>query len=310
MIIFSSPKPFNEVTTPVQLSAIRSWTLACPGARVFLFGDLQVVRPICEREGWLYAGSLPVTERGGEILSAMFSGMTRKYPNEMLLYLNSDILLEHTFSRSLAGLEQVPGPWLASCRRWCLPAWEEGAKQGPELLKFLGSVEARGHFGPASALDLFLFRGLDLVSMPPFRIGHAGWDNWMIYHACMLGIPVIDLSLTTRACHCRHDYSYARGNSSPKIRDGILEQENAWLLERENRRFHLGHASHEWRNGHLLGRQGGAFRHRQFEIWIEKNPGHQIWVRPLRRLLHPWIKRLEKRTAQEEDWTSKGPPNG
>lgn len=308
MIIFSSPKPFNKDTTSVQLSAIRSWALACPGVKIFLFGDQQAVRPICEREGWLYAGSLPVTERGGEILSTMFRGMSRQYPDEMLLYLNSDILLQHSFSRSLVGLEKVPGPWLASCRRWCLPAWEGGAKQGTELLKFLGSVENHGHYGPASALDLFLFRGLNLDSMPPFRIGHAGWDNWMIYHARMLGIPIIDLSPAILALHCRHDYSYARGNTSPKFRDGILEEENARILERDNRRFHLGHATHDWLGGRCVARRGRAFRHRQFEVWVEKNPANQVWVRPLRRILHPWIKRLEKSTEREENWFGKSPP--
>jgi hypothetical protein len=310
VIIFSSPKPFSSATTPVQLSAMRSWRLACPSAKIFLFGDLTSLQPICNDEGWLYGGSLPLTDTGGEVLSSMFADMTQRYPAEILLYLNSDIFLELSFMDAVSGLEHLPGPWLASCRRWCLAEWEGVARQEQELLKFLDSVKSCGHYGPASALDLFLFRGLDLGNMPPFRIGHAGWDNWMIYHSRMQGIQVIDLSRTIRACHCWHDYRYARGNTSPEIRNGILEEENARILKRDNRRFHLGHATHEWVGGRCVGRQGTAFRHRQFETWIEKNPRHQIWVRPLRRLLHPWIKRLEKRTSQEEDWAGKKHDNG
>jgi len=305
MIIFSSPKPFHQATTPVQLSAMRSWAMACPLAKIFLFGDANNLLPICKQEGFFYGGSLPTTELGGEILSGMFVEMTDRHPEEVLLYLNSDIFLEPTLARSVQELESLPKPWLGACRRWCLSSWEGETKKEKDLLEFLKSLDSRGYYGTASALDLFLFRGIDLHAMPPFRIGHAGWDNWMIYHARCMDIPVIDLSSLVRACHCRHDYSYARGNTSPDRRDGPLEEENVRILGRDSRRFHLGHATHEWKEGRVVRRRGVAFFHRQFEVWIEKNPRHQIWVRFLKRIFHPLIKKLEKATSQKEDWSQK-----
>jgi len=309
VIIFSSPKPFLPSTSPVQLSAIRSWRIACPRVPIFLFGDAHHLRLICEKEALRYGGPLGVTQQGGEILADMFIQMTTEYPEETLLYLNSDILLEPHFMKTMGETDRISAPWLASCRRWCLPPWQGEAREGEGLQAFFEGIDQRGHYGPVFAMDLFLLRGINLRAMPPFRIGHAGWDNWMMYHARMRGIPVLDLSPAIRACHCDHDYSYAKGNSSPDCRDGILEEENMGILQEENRRFHLGHSTHEWRQGKPVARTGRSFRHRQFEAWLAKNPRHQFWIRPLKRLFHPLVKKLEKATDLAEDWRLKSFPH-
>jgi hypothetical protein len=44
--------------------------------------------------------------------------------------------------------------------------------------------------------------------MPDFAIGRAGWDNWMIYHACQQGWPVIDATSSVMIVHQDHDYSH------------------------------------------------------------------------------------------------------
>jgi len=44
--------------------------------------------------------------------------------------------------------------------------------------------------------------------IPPFAIGRAGWDNWMIYHGMREPWPVIDLTPSLQVVHQNHDYGH------------------------------------------------------------------------------------------------------
>jgi len=234
----------------------------------------------------------------------MFQSAARRAGGETILYLNSDILLDDSAAATIRELGALRGSWLGSARRWCLPPWSgEPPDQEEEWQKFFKRARQVGRWGEACALDLFLIRGLSFASMPPFFIGHRGWDNWMILHARQQGIPVLDLSRSLRAIHCDHDYSYAKGNSAPTLRDGPLEEANLCMLGGEERLFHLGHATHEWRKGSIHPRLGFSLLQRNMELWQIQNPGQGWWYRPLRRLLHPLLKIWQARTTRHEDWT-------
>jgi len=236
----------------------------------------------------------------------MFQSVVTQWPEEIHLYLNSDILLDDSSIQVTELLRSRPGPWLASARRRCLPPWSGPVPSGGQAWKtFFGRVDREGTWGEACALDLFLFRGLPFAGMPAFRIGHRGWDNWMIFHARAEGIPVIDASRELRVIHCDHDYSYAQGNSAPRRRDGPLEDANLRLLGGEEKLFHLGHATHELRDGAVQPRRGWPVRQRSLELWQILHPGQRWWWQPLRSLFHPLLKSWQAATTREESWSSR-----
>lgn len=104
-------------------------------------------------------------------------------------------------------------------RRWNVDierAWDFGTDDWQTRLR--DHVMRSGSLYSASAIDYFVFtRGL-WGSIPPFAIGRPGWDNWMIYRARFLGVPVINATSTVMAVHQNHDYSH---NASGKT--GIFE---------------------------------------------------------------------------------------
>jgi hypothetical protein len=53
--------------------------------------------------------------------------------------------------------------------------------------------------------------------MPPFAIGRAGWDNWMIYAGRSSKIPVVDATRVTTIIHQDHDYAHLP-NGQPHYR--------------------------------------------------------------------------------------------
>ena len=73
-------------------------------------------------------------------------------------------------------------------------------------------IRARGRLHHPAGSDYFIFPRHLFAEMPPFAIGRAGWDNWMIYQARQQGWPVIDGTLSIRAIHQSHDYSHLPGS--------------------------------------------------------------------------------------------------
>ena len=308
MILFSSPKPRREDTEAVQISAFRSWRRIFPKARILLFGDGDTWESFARDEGLELVGPLPLGAEKGEVIQFLFEKVSVLAGDEIAMYLNSDILLDSSAPAAIASLESLPAPWLASARRCCLGEWVGPALEKEEdWQEFYERARKEGVFGEACAMDMFLFRKLSFQMMPPFLIGHRGWDNWMIYHARSQNIPVIDISAGMRVIHCDHDYSYAKGNSAPSRRDGPLEEANLQMLGGEERLFHLGHATHELRSETLFRRAGWSMRQRNIELWCIMHPEYDWWVRILKRLLHPVIKGVEKMTTRHEDWRRNKP---
>jgi len=308
VIIFSSPKPRQANTEAVQISAFRSWRRIFPKARILLFGDGATWESFAHEEGLELAGPLPVGAEGGEVIRFLFEKTSKLAGDGLAMYLNSDILLDQSALTAVACLESLPGPWLASARRCCLAEWAGPAlKEDEEWQRFYKRAREESVWGPACAMDMFLFRGISFEAMPPFLIGHRGWDNWMIYHARSQNISVIDVSAAMRIIHCDHDYSYAAGNQNFKQRQQARENVNLHLIGGEAKLFHLGHATHELRSGALFPRAGWALMQRNMELWCITHPEHVWWVRILRRILHPVIKKAEKITARHEDWQTRDP---
>jgi len=306
VIIFSSPKPRKANTEAVQISAFRSWRRIFPKARILLFGDGATWESFAHEEGLQLAGPLPVGAEGGEVIRFLFEKTSKLAGDGLAMYLNSDILLDQSALTAVARLESLPGPWLASARRCCLAEWAGPAlKEDEEWQRFYKRAREESVWGPACAMDMFLFRGISFEAMPPFLIGHRGWDNWMIFHARANRIPVIDLSHEMRAFHYDHDYSYAKGNSAPSRRDGPLEEANLKMLGGEERLFHLGHATHELSHGTVRRCPSWGSLQRSMELWQIEHPGQRWWWRPVRRFFHPLIKRWQMITTREENWNCK-----
>ena len=302
MILFSSPKPFRPDTEAVQRSAIRSWRAAFPEAKIFLFGRGKALAETCREEEVALGGALEDGPQGGEIITSMFRQVSDRFSGQAILYLNSDIFLKPTAQESLQPILERPGPWIASTRRWCLPRFEGGVLGGSQWDSFWEKSSLQGRYGEACALDLFLMRDFPLEKMPPFLIGHQGWDNWLLFHARMRDLPVIDLSPVLQAVHCDHDYAYASQNTRIDRRDGPLEEYNMGLLGKDSHRFHLGHATHELSEEGLRPTTGWAPRLRSFELWRIRHPVHDWWVRILKSMLRPLFRIWERQATIQENW--------
>jgi hypothetical protein len=110
--------------------------------------------------------------------------------------------------------------------------------------------------GPA-AIDYFVFTPGLFDPMPPFVVGRAGFDNWLIWRARRSGGPVVDATEAVAAVHLRHGYGHLAGGK-PDAYYGPEAQRNVELAGGRSRIYTLHDASHRLRGDLTLARNLGA----------------------------------------------------
>ncbi len=205
--IFSTPKPFRWHIKIIQTNAIRSWVLLRPKCEVILFGDDEGTAEIASELGIRHIPEVECNEYGTPLISAMFNIAQDIASHELVCYVNADIILMSDLLKAVGQIERRP--FLLVGQRWDIdlkepvnfsdPAWET---------KLQTTVGKKGRLHSRSGIDYFTFpRGL-YRSIIPFAVGRQGWDNWMIYKARSMKVPVIDATGVVTAVHQNH-YGHA-----------------------------------------------------------------------------------------------------
>ena len=79
------------------------------------------------------------------------------------------------------------------------PDWEQ---------RLISQATAAGKQMTPDGIDYLLFSKGLYQEVPRFAVGRAGWDNWMVYHAHVIGVPIVNASVFITAVHQNHDYSH------------------------------------------------------------------------------------------------------
>ncbi len=210
--IFSAPKPFtNPHINVIQRNAIQSWIHLGEVVEVFLIGEEDGLAEVTQQYGIAHLPAVKRNEQGTPLVSSIFT-LARQASNAPLLgYVNGDILLLPDLIQAARFLIHSTNRFLLISQRWDLEVKEllDFSKGWEERLSVV--VKQRGRLHPPAGSDLFVFRREDFVDIPDFTIGRAGWDNWMIYHACQSGLSVIDGTPSITVIHQDHDYSHLPG---------------------------------------------------------------------------------------------------
>lgn len=206
LIIFGIPKPFEGHIGTIQDNAIASWARI---GRVVLYGDEKGVADAAARHGALHVPNTKKNERGTPLLDGVFADAESR--GERLCYANCDIIFVPLPSpRTVIDTVEarLSRPYLIVGRRLNLDV-------GPSPIDFSDGWERRlevevtrhGALAPSDAVDYFMYRGT-IGTMPPFAVGRAGWDGWMIRNARRNGMTVVDATADVLAVHQNHDHSH------------------------------------------------------------------------------------------------------
>jgi hypothetical protein len=210
--IFTTPKPFRGHSAIIQRNAIRSWTLLEPKPQVIIFGDEEGIAEISADLKLIHVADVERTEHGTPLISAMFREAQKRSVNPLMCFINADIMLTSSFVSALRHASAAKPEFVMTGRRTLVDIDKPWDFDGPHweraIIEFAASSGVLDNW---VAMDYFAFpRGL-YRDIPPFAVGRARWDNWMIYSAIRKGIPVIDATEDILAIHQNHDYSHLAG---------------------------------------------------------------------------------------------------
>jgi hypothetical protein len=223
--IFATPKAFssNKITL-MQRNAIRSWVKLMPNCQILLVGNDQGVSEIAQEFHLQHISGVETNEFGTPLISSIFNLAISHSQNEIMAYVNADIILMQDF---LSSIHRLPNKdrLLVIGRRWDLNIEEEincdsfnWENQLRERLKIDGVQDSSF---PGS--DYFIFKNNMWGEIPPISLGRFIFDNWLISRALQIGAMVIDATPSITAIHHIHDYSH-----HPLGTDGVIYGQETW----------------------------------------------------------------------------------
>lgn len=213
LTIFTIPKPFTDPhIKTIQANAIKSWLKLDPVPEIFLFGNDEGVAEAAADLKVKHIKDIAVNESGTPYLDFIFDYVEKNAKYENLCYVNCDIVL---FQDIMDVIDKINfKKYLIIGQRWDMDLKEyinfddAGWKN-----KLLDTLDKNGKLHEPAGSDYFLYKKGSGINMPPFLVGRAGWDNWLIYRFRKTGIPVLDCSKTIGIIHQNHNYAHIKSGS-------------------------------------------------------------------------------------------------
>jgi hypothetical protein len=212
--LYSAPKPFiDPLIATIQRNAIKSWTLL-PDVEVLLIGDEKGAAEVANELGVKHLPGVKCTENGTPLISSMFQLARETSNGDLLCIVNTDMILMPDFVEAAKQVQKQKTKFVLLSQRWdydiMIPleftnGWEN---------RLRSSVLGQNDLHRPAGSDFFLFPSSCYTDVPPFAIGRAGWDNWMIYKARQEKWPVIDCTPSVMIVHQNHDYRHLPGGKS------------------------------------------------------------------------------------------------
>ena len=232
--LFAIPRAFVGDSADIQRTALTSWTRLGDDVEILLIGDDEGVAEAAATASVSHISTVDKTEYGTPLLSSAFALAREASTRRLLAYVNADIVLLPDFVQAIRRIRFAS--FLCLGRRLDVT----GLVDVDELAR---SARIPGELAPPDAIDYFVFdRSGPLTELPPFVVGRPGWDNWMIYRARSLRLPVVDATRVVTAVHQAHGYTHVPERSG--YRWYGPEAESNFALIQGLERFQTRHATH------------------------------------------------------------------
>lgn len=265
--IFSAPKPFTDPhIATIQRNALTSWT-KLPEVRVVLLGDEPGLAEIAAELGVIHLRELPRSPSGAPRMDAMFRLAREASPTPLYAIVNADILLLEDFVETAKKVAGQREKFVVMGQRWDLDQSTLLDFSTGWQTKLRSKVKSQGALHRPAGSDYFLFPILCYREIPPFTIGRAGWDNWMIYHARQSRFPAIDATAEVLVIHQNHNYAHLPGGQ-PHYKHPETDENIRLAGGRAMTRFTLLDTDFRLENGQIRPQKlDGARLWRHIEAW-------------------------------------------
>jgi hypothetical protein len=244
LTFFTTGKPFRGHDGIIQRNALKSWKMLHPDVEVILFGDEEGAAEVCQEYGLRHEPQVERFNGKMPFINSMFARAQQVSRHDYVCYCNCDIILFSDFLEAFQKAKHWRKRFLMIGRRWDTDV--------AELIDFdkedwAGSLRdlalSRGSQQDEYWIDFFLFpKGL-YVDIPAFIVGYCYWDNWMVWRASSLRVPVLDASAFAVPIHQNHPYS-AESQRIKGVATDPLSLRNLELIGGKKHLLHIDAATH------------------------------------------------------------------
>lgn len=212
LTIFGIPKPFRGHINIIQRNAIKSWTLLRPKCEIVLFNDEEnTTYKVAKELGIRCITDVKRNKFGLPLFDDVFAKTLEQSKNKTLANVTTDIILMNDFLRAV---EQMSFPkFLMMGRTRSLDVkekidfnnvnWEQKLRE---------RISEEGKLEGFSAINYLVLPGDPRFNFPTFTAGQRGVDNWIIYRARSLKVPVVDATEVVSVVHQNHETSKIKKN--------------------------------------------------------------------------------------------------
>jgi len=235
--IFALPKAFSGDADRIQSNAFRSWTQLSPAVDVLLVGDEKGIAEFAAEHHVAHVGQVSRNDSGTPLVSDAFLLAHQVSTSPILVYCNSDVILDHSFVRAMETLanQKQFDRWLGIGQRTDVEIDRELNFEDETQLRWLKQQKSeRGTKSSHVCKEYFAFTRDLFTDVPPFAVGRGNWDNWMVASVKPMGVPVVDLSKYVSAVHQSHDYAHMQGSRMHCYVSGDEARENQRLAGGRN----------------------------------------------------------------------------
>ncbi len=240
----------------IQWNALRSWC-ALPDVQVVLVGDEAGVAAAAHEIGVEHVGGIAVSGSGTPLLDDAFARVESIARKPLRCFVNADIIFGEDLPAATRRVANAASAFLLVGETIDVAAPEP---TDPETL--VRRARAEGRSRGATAIDYFVFTPGLFDPIPPFAIGRARFDNWLVWRARQRA-KVVDATSAVLAVHQRHDYAHIAGGQD-EAHFGVEAARNLALAGGKRRLYTIHDASHRLDASLRLRRNlGAAFRLRE-----------------------------------------------
>jgi hypothetical protein len=243
LTVFAVPKPFSGQIGVIQRNAVRSWRRLHPDCQVILCGDEPGCEDAAREAGAERIPDVETNEFGTPLLGSVFESVERRARHELLCYANADILLFSDLVDAVGRIATEHDRFLIVGEAVDLEVTHALAFDSAADEELQERAREVGRRRGRKAIDFFVFRRGTLGEVLDFAVGRPCWDNWVIWRATSLRLPVVDVTAVATVIHQSHEYGHV-----PQVRgsrwEGPEGDSNFELMRWEERRFSLDDATH------------------------------------------------------------------
>jgi len=282
--LFTTTKIFAGIFKIIQTNALNSWRTISSNIQIIIIGDSEGGKEAADLINAEFIPEVECSSEGVPLINSLFSIAQSRAKYPIIAYVNADILLPPNLLEVIFLLQKFRSNFLAVGSRWDLDVKTTiNFTRGDEALSFWDYAKKNAEMHRPAGIDYFIYNKALWNNIPPLAIGRFGWDNWLLWKARRLGVPLINLTEGIFAVHQNHNYNFNNYINKAGVKKSKDAGNNQTIIK--NNKLTLRDTNWKFANGRITKNNSYDYRMRNLKTLQKIYPELKYLFKVYRKLL-------------------------